>query len=176
MPDYVPILDTQIEPDAPLTAVLAGQWRDNWIAGFEGSDGAPKLRRKALQNLFMGAVSSTETSDAITGIQDVLKFVGHIYIFNTTNNGFFEIRFSDDGGVNWTGWTTIRDIPITTVSLIVHIDIEAGEFICTADDGVGVSTGTLLLPGGDVDSFQIRARLTSGSARISGFFLATGGR
>ena len=44
MADYVEILDTQIEPDAPLTAVLAGQWRDNPIAIAEGADDAPSLQ------------------------------------------------------------------------------------------------------------------------------------
>ena len=43
MADYVEILDTQIEPDAPLTAVLAGQWRDNPIAIAEGANGAPLI-------------------------------------------------------------------------------------------------------------------------------------
>jgi hypothetical protein len=44
MSDYIEILDTQIEPDAPLTAVLAGQWRDNCIAIAQGAPGAPRLR------------------------------------------------------------------------------------------------------------------------------------
>ena len=49
MADYVEILDTQIEPDAPLTAVLAGQWRDNCIAIAEGAAGAPRVRTLAMQ-------------------------------------------------------------------------------------------------------------------------------
>ena len=48
MADYVEILDTQIEPDAPLTAVLAGQWRDNVLAIAEGAPDAPRIKDAAL--------------------------------------------------------------------------------------------------------------------------------
>jgi hypothetical protein len=41
MADYNAILDTQIEPDAPITAQLGGQWRDNPIAIAEGAPDAP---------------------------------------------------------------------------------------------------------------------------------------
>lgn len=46
MADYAEILDTQIEPDAPLTAVLAAQWRDNPLAMFRGASNAPRLATK----------------------------------------------------------------------------------------------------------------------------------
>ena len=48
MADYEEILDTQIEPDAPLTAVLAAQWRDNPLAMFEGASDAPRLAWKTI--------------------------------------------------------------------------------------------------------------------------------
>lgn len=41
MTTYTAILDTQIDPDAPLTSSLGYQWRDNPVASFEGASGAP---------------------------------------------------------------------------------------------------------------------------------------
>lgn len=43
MADYNAILDTQIDPDAPLTANLASQFRDNPIAIAEGAVGSPSV-------------------------------------------------------------------------------------------------------------------------------------
>lgn len=38
---YSAILDTQLDPDAPITSALGYQLRDNPVAGFEGADTAP---------------------------------------------------------------------------------------------------------------------------------------
>lgn len=55
MTDYNAILDTQIEPDAPLTSQLGSQFRDNPIAIAEGSSGAPKIAGK---NLFAAGLGT----------------------------------------------------------------------------------------------------------------------
>ena len=65
MSDYVEILDTQIEPDAPLTAVLAGQWRDNCIAIAEGADGAPRVVRGALKTATASASGSIDPTGTV---------------------------------------------------------------------------------------------------------------
>lgn len=41
MTTYSSILDTQVDPDAPITSLLGYQWRDNPIAIAEGASGAP---------------------------------------------------------------------------------------------------------------------------------------
>lgn len=43
MTDYNVILDTELDPDAPLKSDLAYRWRDNPIAIVEGSVGAPRI-------------------------------------------------------------------------------------------------------------------------------------
>ena len=53
---YVPILDTQLDPDAPLTSQLAYQWRDNPIAMFQGLSGAPRLQGAAHPEFSPGVV------------------------------------------------------------------------------------------------------------------------
>ena len=67
MADYVEILDTQIEPDAPLTAVLAGQWRDNCIAIAEGAAGAPRVQRAAIQNSAINRVKLDTATNSVSG-------------------------------------------------------------------------------------------------------------
>lgn len=67
MADYVEILDTQIEPDAPLTAVLAGQWRDNCIAIAEGASGAPRVQRAAIQNSSINRVKLDTATNSVSG-------------------------------------------------------------------------------------------------------------
>lgn len=44
MADWVNIIDSALDPDAPLTSELAYAWRDNPIAIAEGSNGAPYVR------------------------------------------------------------------------------------------------------------------------------------
>jgi hypothetical protein len=43
MTDYVPYTPDEYAPDAPGTALHFQRWFENWIAGFEGANGAPRL-------------------------------------------------------------------------------------------------------------------------------------
>ena len=49
MPEYQEILDSEVEPEAPLTSSLGVRFRDNPIALAQGADEAPKVRTVALQ-------------------------------------------------------------------------------------------------------------------------------
>lgn len=48
MADWVNILDSSVDPDAPLTSELGYSWRDNPIAIAEGAAGAPRVRAAAI--------------------------------------------------------------------------------------------------------------------------------
>jgi hypothetical protein len=67
MPDYNEILDTQTDPDAPLTSQLGKQFANNWIAGFEGATGAPRLFYGALQRLEDGSTVKIRDDAEVTG-------------------------------------------------------------------------------------------------------------
>ena len=89
MADYSEILDTQIEPDAPLTAVLAGQWRDNVLAIAEGAPDAPRLYGKAAVPRSQQAelpVLSMSASDDVT-LED-LHYSGNFVPRNTSSSNF----------------------------------------------------------------------------------------
>ena len=50
MPEYQEILDTEVEPEAPLTSSLGVRFRDNPIALANGASGAPRIQTAALNN------------------------------------------------------------------------------------------------------------------------------
>jgi hypothetical protein len=174
MADYVQILDTQIEPDAPLTSTLAAQWRDNPIAIAEGAIGAPKVDRKALLGSRMGAVSTSGTawSGAITGIGDVSEFVMHCFMSGNPGPGITEIRFSTDNGVTWGAGQTLR--ASISPGLIAHVNTTNGQVDAIAQDAAANSTTTLSIPAGVVNALSIRASVAVD--RLSAIFIATGGR
>jgi hypothetical protein len=69
MASYVAILDTQIEPDAPLTATLAAQWRNNVLAIAEGAPGAPRINGQQgpavnTNGLFNNAVTNPKIANS----------------------------------------------------------------------------------------------------------------
>jgi hypothetical protein len=67
MATYVPILDTQLDPDAPLTSQLMYQLRDNTIAIAEGASGAAYIQGMALATATVGLLPVTvSASDAVT--------------------------------------------------------------------------------------------------------------
>jgi hypothetical protein len=66
MATYVPILDTQLDPDAPLTSTLMYQLRDNTLAIAEGATGAARIIGSAVARIGNGLPSMTvSASDAV---------------------------------------------------------------------------------------------------------------
>lgn len=48
MADYITVVDSSVDPDAPLTSDLMYRLRDNPIAIAEGAVGAPRIQRDAM--------------------------------------------------------------------------------------------------------------------------------
>ncbi|MEI6800495.1 MAG: hypothetical protein WCO04_14970 [Pseudomonadota bacterium] len=48
MTTYTAIAETETDPSAPGTSSLWKRWAKNWIAGFEGAAGAPRILGQAL--------------------------------------------------------------------------------------------------------------------------------
>lgn len=66
MTDYNAIAETETDPGAPSKSSLWKRWAKNWIAGFEGAAGAPRLRGEAIATAANGAlpVLTVTASDA----------------------------------------------------------------------------------------------------------------
>lgn len=111
MADWVDIVDSALDPDAPLTSELAFAWRDNVIALAEGSPGAPRIATRALKS--DAPIARLSGSGAVTGLGDFGRMEGRVRCASGTSTGStnIDIRLSSDGGSTWTGWATILQTP-----------------------------------------------------------------
>lgn len=109
MADYNGILDTQLDPDAPITSELGYQLRDNPIAIAEGSSGAPLV--EVAWHFLAGYADATNTNaDIDFGGIDIsgyraLKIIGG-FNCGTSASANFEVQLNYPSG----GWTTIYSV------------------------------------------------------------------
>ena len=143
MSDYVEILDTQIEPDAPLTAVLAGQWRDNCIAIAEGAAGAPKVRGIALGHRVQAEVVATSGFATITGMAAV-KAASFVVCGTIADAGpvTLSVGLSTDNGATWTSSFVVARVitadPGQDLASIVFVEMDEGIVVATSAGEVSV--------------------------------------
>ena len=72
MPEYQEILDSEVEPEAPLTSSLGVRFRDNPIAVWEGAPSAPRINGQQgpavnTNGLFNSAVTQAKLASNATG-------------------------------------------------------------------------------------------------------------
>lgn len=118
MPDYVPIVDDSIQPDAPLTADLMFRMRDNPLAIAEGAAGAPKVRSEAMA---LRTAAADRTSDGVfftlTGIDRIATFMVNSHIsltYTAAGSASTRYRTSTNGGSTWSGYTVIDTSVLTS--------------------------------------------------------------
>lgn len=85
MADYVPIPDSMVDPDAPLTSDLMYRVRDNPIAIAEGATGAPRVQNAALSN------DSVNRRTSRTGVASAAGTLGEngVALIEMNNYSFF---------------------------------------------------------------------------------------
>jgi hypothetical protein len=82
MSTYTAILDTQLDPDAPLTSLLMYQMRDNFLASAEGDTSVPLAVQ--LGHRLLGTIATTSgTTVTLSGL-DLTKFRFLKLVFNNT--------------------------------------------------------------------------------------------
>jgi hypothetical protein len=159
MTDYVAITDTQIEPDAPVTAALAGQWRDNPIAVSEGAPDAPKVYGAAFgPGYWLGFRTATPAEYVDVDLSNTR------WLKVESSSGVDTITQSDDGGVTW-------GTAYGLAALTRYIDLQTGNtvsqsYVTTAGDfvplaGCNAVRFTLSAPPGDpvtLDLYAIQGR------------------
>jgi len=77
MPSYIPITDSETDPDAPLTSELAKKWRDNFIAAFEG-DPAAVAAGITLRDAALNTGAATAQGTAWVGLRTAGLAVGAV--------------------------------------------------------------------------------------------------
>lgn len=135
MTDYTAILDTHIDPDAPITSGLAYQMRDNPIAIAEGALGAPKI-----------AIKTVQADAGTTDISGVDAWSGFTINATTALGGApssVTISFSDDG-VTYYGSTSILTAPSD----------ESGMCYAVFDFATGSWSSVRMMSGGTATSVR----------------------
>lgn len=159
MADYVEITDAQVDPDAPLTSQLAYQWRDNWIAGFEGADGAPRKRERVRKFTELAT-----GSPFITGWQGVVV-EGYFGIASG-----IQIQFSNDAGATWPGSYTVS----ATGGWKIFIDFATGDYEAACLTAAASASGTIgSMP---TNPTHIRINPVSGSDTADVLVTCNGGK
>lgn len=117
MADYITVVDSSVDPDAPLTSDLMYRLRDNPIAIAEGAVGAPKVRSEALN---LATLAGDRTSDGVVftmnGLDRVAALMVNSYASIThTAAGSATVRYrtSTNGGSTWSGYTTFDSSVLT---------------------------------------------------------------
>jgi hypothetical protein len=158
---YIPITDTQIDPDAPLTSQLMYQNRDNPIEMAGGATGAPKVQGIALDNLWLGRRNTYGGSGATSVVAERVKVLRLDYCGQL----FDAIAFSTDGGSSY-GVNQIFSTQVSAAGEYAIVDTDAGNV--TLHDG---TVDSITVPSG-FNAFQIR--LNGGGSRNAAVWIMGG--
>lgn len=138
MADYIPILNSQIEPKAPVTSELMFQLRDNPIATAEGAIGATRVDGRALGGVFLGSLSLSGTTAVGYTSLDRVGFCRADFSISRTDqatSSSLQIRYSNDNGSTYGSWQTIALVitPSGNVATTgsVTINLQTGNFTTT---------------------------------------------
>ncbi len=175
MTDYVPFTSDEYQPDAPATALHFSRWFQNWIAGFEGAAGAPRLARKAMTSLYLGAgrVAGTSGDLTLTGLAGVAVLDCSLSVVCTPGHQLF-VAFSADNGATWGANQFLINAGGVTVSFRgrLMLNLTSGAFVIEAGEALALLTGTLTVPGG-CNAVRIKNEHSTGSFSCMAF--AAGG-
>ena len=88
MAEYQEILDTEVEPEAPLTSSLGVRFRDNPVAIAEGAAGAPRVASESAIDWGGGGTGTSASQDWVLGrISDASVGAVGTYAFLRVNPG-----------------------------------------------------------------------------------------
>jgi hypothetical protein len=165
MADYSEILDTQIEPDAPLTAVLAGQWRDNPIAIVQSSPDAP---RPLTEEQFRAAQPFVVSPGEV--VLGPFVHSGSFSNFSNLSNTFngsnsITIKPNVSGTIRFRADFTVENASMRTDVRLLKNGVEVFLNIGTVGAAGSVVTDQTAVSG-DVFIWQVRREVASGSAGI----------
>lgn len=105
MTDYVPYTPAEYAPDAPATALHFQRWFENWIAGFEGAAGAPRLDFGALARVVPGDVIKYR-NDAEGGTSSTSLTT--LFSLAFLQAGTIRVKFEHRNSTNTSGSVVVR--------------------------------------------------------------------
>lgn len=183
MADYLVILDSETNPNAPLRSSLFKRMVANPVAIAEGAPGAPRIAANALAGLFLGAFTSTGTTPVAVPIDANTRILRLDGSTNNGSNNAGQVRFSNDGGATWGSYQSWMAAGITggvgNVAIMINLDTGAmntiGSLCVPSGSSANISlSSTLTIPSG-VNAMQIRSTL-SGTTPFNWLSWCLGGR
>jgi hypothetical protein len=175
MATWVDPIDSQTDPDAPLTSEIGKRWDNNVIAAFEGADGAPRLSPKAKG--YKSIAGSAASNLTLAGMSGYLGAVIHVYHHNIAGAGApMDISISDDG-VSFGATFTVATVGANSVgSTTVTINFADGsvDAVSSGTGAVGYASGSVGVPAGAVSHIRISAAGAS-TTTIAAMALVNGG-
>jgi hypothetical protein len=155
MSTYVPILDTQLDPDAPLTSQLMYQLRDNLLAVAESDTTVPAAYQ--IGHRLLGTMPTTSgTTVTLSGL-----VLTPYRFLRATFNG---VSYSGAGNPN------IFFAGATVVTTVSNGDTFYGNVMIDLSNGIGYSSAANVttIPGNAVYSgLAIRTSLSTASTSVS---------
>jgi hypothetical protein len=155
MATYVPILDTQLDPDAPLTSSLMYQMRDNTLAMAEGDTSVPLAAQ--LGHRVLGTLVTTSGTTVTLSSLDLTKFRFIKFVFNG-------VSYSGAGNPN----VTIGGAAV--YSSVGSGDTAYGNVEIDLVNGIGFSviSSVTVNPGNaDATSKAVRTSIVNASTSVS---------
>lgn len=179
---YIPINNTQVDPDSPVTAELMTALRDNPLAIAAGEAGAPRIARSAMGLMgFAGAGNFSTTAGVGTDFRidvggSARQAVFHVHGIAVGGGGTsrpIRIRMSGNGGTTWTGWTTLFTVndgsPQKVVTL--YIDRVNGSSYLYGATVVGDS-GPVSIGSGPFNAIEFGiASVADATGHVSGYVI-----
>lgn len=174
MTDYNAILDSELQPDAPITSNLGFRWRDNPIALGEGSASAPRVASIALGGVYVGNIDLLSTTAVgFTGLerQGLIFIVGVMDKVNVA--AVLQARYTDDNGVSWGAWQAVGNSTTHAIDpMTLLLNLETGVFSYLYHNTQ--FSGTNTVPA-NCNGFQVRFSSTSGSPDLWAECFSLGG-
>lgn len=158
MATYESPIDSQTDPDAPITSQLGKRWDNNPIAIAEGASGAPRVSPKATGYTVLsgGAVGTVVLTDisSYDGADIEVKYR------NSAPAGAPMVLDLSDDGVTYGSTVTIGTVGANGVgSASLTLDTTTGAVVSAFSDTVsaGLLTGSAGIPGTPISHIRITA-------------------
>lgn len=117
MADWTNIVDSQLEPDAPLTSDLAFAWRDNLLAAMQGAAGAERLRIGALERLVAGdQIRSRRDGEVSASVPTTITSLTFAFLQAGSVRCRWEHRCSGNPANGTTSLLRVRNGSTTTIA------------------------------------------------------------
>lgn len=170
MATWVDPVDSQTDPDAPLTSALAKRWDNNLIAMAEGAPGSPRVDIRSIGDAYIDAIQLDVPAGQNSFADLMLPFKARSFVLNVgiSQGGesggatkALNVRFSNDNGITWSDLAqlaTVRRGQYANKSIIVS----NGDYI----DGP-VLGNFPDFPDGGVNAIRLQSSTVSGSSMNS---------